>query len=616
MSPVIEVIDGVTYLVDKEAGTRVQAISNGKTVQPVAGAPTTGVDGQSKNAFDASANSKAAAAKEANDKANARTQVFSWAPEDPDRVITLWTPNNYSSTGAIPSYMPQSGSINQIRSLFRGMTYAEKRKLKDRLWAGGFYMADSQKGTPITNSTNPPSDRFDWSQQDDEALQKALNGYLKDNSNTDPNKSFDTFLGNKINSYESESRAAIKMGYKTDEIALTLQKWAEEKLGRQFKDSEVNEIIKLTVGFDLTTGSPDISRQVPGGVAQPGTSQNARYVNGGGPDSSAIRLANQLANTYQLQTVQGFTPDASTFGAPEEFVSAFEDGRAIKITGDTAKMLKFHEWARTQQGDGKLFENVRAIYDNNGVPQPGITEPTSIIISINEGAEAPYLTTGNFGFDSSGTDMNRFLNAVKRPGDFVAYRDWDGEGANRRGAYGISDDKWEYYTTRLGIDSADRTPNSQDRVAAAWINDLYTKYNNWEDVGYAVRIDEAAADRRIDDKRVQGAGFVDRTPEADRIWVNDVFKKMPLWNPVYSGSVATDSYNSIYGSGAPIPLDQFAGMPVDAYGQPDPEAAQIKALNIARKIKGYDIANGNFMNALIKSVKTVSFAPGQEPWNK
>jgi muramidase (phage lysozyme) len=612
MAPKIEVIDGKTYLVDEEKGTRVEAVNNGKTVQPVPGAPTTTVDGKPINSFDAGFADREAARKEAEQKSNVRTQVFSWAPEDPERVITLWTPNNYASSGAIPSYMPQSGSLDQIRSLFRGMNYDEKRKLKDRLWAGGFYMKDRAKGTPVENSDMPPGDRFDWSQQDDEALQSALNTYMNSNS-TDPNRSFDTFLTTEINSYESASRAYVKETFETDRLSNDLQSWATENLGRQFKDSEVNEILKLTLGFDLTTSRPDISSQVPTGSPQPGTSQNARYVNGGGPDSSALRLASQLSNTYGLQTIQGFTTDAKSFGAPEEFVEAFEDGRAVKITGDAAKMLKFHEWARTQQGEGKLFENVRAVYETNGVYRPGMDEPNAIIISINEGAEAPYLTAGDFGFDSSTTDLNRFLNAVKRSGDFSAYRDWDGEGANRRGAYGISDDKWEVYTDRLGIDSADRTPNSQDRVAAAWINDLWNKYKNWEDVGYAVRLDEAAADRRIADKRVQGAGFVDLTPEADRAWVNEVFRKMPLWTPVYSsnGSNASmDSFNSIYGGGAPIPLDSFAGMPTDY------ESAKYKAANITRKIKGYDIALGDVMSQLVKTLKVTSFAPGQEPWNK
>ena len=601
--------NGKTYLVDDVANTKTEVRQTGQGVMPVEGAPTTTVDGQPVGSYDAGYGADKAARDEAEQKSNVRTQIFSWTPDDPARVITLWTPNNYASTGAIPSYMPQSGSLDQIRSLFRGMNYDEKRKLKDRLWAGGFYMKDRAKGTPIEASDMPPGDRFDWSQQDDEALQSALNTYINSNS-TDSNRSFDTFLGQEINSFESASRAYVDKTFDTANLSNDLQMWADKNLGRQFKDSEVNEILKLTLGFDLTTSKPDISGQVPTGSPQPGTSQNARYVNGGGPDSSALRLAGQLSNTYGLQTIQGFTTDAKSFGAPEEFVQAFEDGRAVKITGDPAKMLKFHEWARTQQGEGKLFENVRAVYETNAMPQPGMDEPTSIIISINEGAEAPYLTAGDFSFDSSTTDLNRFLGSVKRDGDFSAYRDWDGEGANRRGAYGISDDKWEVYTDRLGIDSADRTPNSQDRVAAAWINDLWNKYKNWEDVGYAVRLDEAAADRRIENKRVQGAGFVDTTPEVDRAWVNDVFRKMPLWTPVYSSTGSVDSFNSIYGGGAPIPLDSFAGMPTDY------ASAQTKALNVARKIKGYDIANGNFMNQLIQSVKTISFLPGQEPWNK
>jgi hypothetical protein len=85
---------------------------------------------------------------------------------------------------------------------------------------------------------------------------------------------------------------------------------------------------------------------------------------------------------------------------------------------------------------------------------------------------------------------------------------------------------------------------------------------------------------------------------------------MPLWTPVYSSTGSIDSFNSIYGGSAPIPLDSFAGMPTDY------ESAKYKAANVTRKIKGYDIALGDVMSQLVKTLKVTSFAPGQEPWNK
>jgi len=34
------------------------------------------------------------------------------------------------------------------------------------------------------------------------------------------------------------------------------------------------------------------------------------------------------------------------------------------------------------------------------------------------------------------------------------------------------------------------------------------------------------------------------------------------------------------------------------------------------KLKGYEIANTEFMSKLIKDMNITSFAPGQEPWNE
>jgi len=243
-------------------------------------------------------------------------------------------------------------------------------------------------------------------------------------------------------------------------------------------------------------------------------------------------------------------------GATPEFEEAFREGRAVKITGNRQRMIKLHEWAQTQNVDKGVFENVRFTYEDNS------NEPTGLLLSMNEGAKIPPMAASNFSYGQRGTDMDKFLDSVKRPGDVRAYS-WEGDGPNRRGAYGMSDQIWEHYSNQLNIDSGDTSITSQDRVARAYVADLWSRYGSWKEVAIALRVNEDTANRRRAERERQSGSYVDVvTDPLELNWAEQAIAKMGSWQPVLDNAKSMDLYSSMYGdNGSYIPANLFAGVP-------------------------------------------------------
>ncbi len=67
--------------------------------------------------------------------------------------------------------------------------------------------------------------------------------------------------------------------------------------------------------------------------------------------------------------------------------------------------------------------------------------------------------------------------------------------AGREGAYGISDSEWATMSTAAGVAGANKQdPSMQDYVAAFMLNQLYTKYRNWNLVAVAWQHGTGTAD--------------------------------------------------------------------------------------------------------------------------
>lgn len=506
--------------------------------------------------------------------------------------LQLWSNYDISGSTLFPNYFPQEITREQLNQFVNGMRADERIRLKRQLWSAGFYSsnrnqlmsidATSRTVQGLESDTSPV-----WSDKDNDALNNALSLYDQDSGTRSSPISFSAFVANEQKKTAANTQVGIAEAFGTGGLSETLQTWFMELTGRRLKDEEVNQLLNATFSTDM-----------PGG----NMSTRMQYALGGGPTSSSLNIANSLADMYQLTVTAGFTDNPETVGgASEEFYDAFKDGRAVKIAGEDAKLLRFHEWARTQQG--QLFENVRAVYENGG------STPTGVIISFKDGAAIPDFAGANFSNADTPSQVQRFMSAVRKPGSWEAYADW-GTQPNRRGAYGLSDQIWAFYTEQLGIDQADRTPNAQDRVAAAYIRDLSMKYhNNWEDVAYAIRLSEEEADTRIADRILQGAGYVDNLT-MDKMWAKQAVDKMGNWRALYDPSNLKTTYEAKFGSGMSGDISPFASMPKTE------DQAMAKLKNNMWKLKGYEIANTEFMSKLIKDMNITSFAPGQEPWNE
>lgn len=506
--------------------------------------------------------------------------------------LQLWSNYDISGSTLFPNYFPQEVTREQLNQFVNGMRADERIRLKRQLWSAGFYSASRNELLQVNSTSRTigglePDVSPGWTDLDNKALNNALTLYDQDNGTRSSPISFSAFVANEQKKTAANTQVSVAEAFGTGGLSETLQSWFMELTGRRLKDEEVSQLLNATFSTDM-----------PGG----NVSTKMQYALGGGPTSSSLNIANSLADMYQLTVTAGFTDNPETVGgASQEFYDAFKDGRAVKISGEDAKLLRFHEWARTQQG--QLFENVRAVYENGG------STPTGVIVSFIDGAAIPDFAGANFSNADTPSQVQRFMSAVRKPGSWEAYADW-GTQPNRRGAYGLSDQIWAFYTEQLGIDQADRTPNAQDRVAAAYIRDLSMKYhNNWEDVAYAIRLSEEEADTRIADRISQGAGYVDNLT-MDKMWAKEAVDKMGNWRALYDPSNLKNTYEAKFGVGMAGDINPFAGMPKTE------DQAMAKLKNNMWKLKGYEIANTEFMSKLIKDMKITSFAPGQEPWNE
>ena len=476
-------------------------------------------------------------------------------PVSADAAIIARSIYNPQNSGALPKWLPDNATKDEYVKSLDKFSYAERIELKRRLWAAGYY------GEDAFQNQGPPEDAVvndDFTKAWDSLLTDTAKKNQKSSGSTQKT-SVDEMLLQKIEDHATTIRNATLEQYRPTQLVTALQDWATKNVGRELSESETQELLKLTFSSDLNAARGEIGREKSGGFGSPAGDAFAasRIVMGGGPDSSAISYGKQLANLYSVQVVQDFTGDPSK--APDP---AFAKGLGITVGGNANQLLAFHEWARSQQGDNKLFKDVHAEYS------PNSSEPNSITLIFNEGAEKPTISGGDsmYGF-SRGDDLSMFMDGVRRPGAFAAYS-WDGENG-QRGAYGLSDQVWNYYSGQIGIDSSDHSITAQDRVARAYFQDKFGEYNNWQDVAMAVRINENTAKRRNMLRSRDGGTFVDtETPTEDVAWANNAIASMASNRRRFVTNAPTpgDAYSQMFGqSGNDIPYisDPYAGRPID-----------------------------------------------------
>jgi hypothetical protein len=516
--------------------------------------------------------------------------------------IYLWNPNALNTQGLFPKRFPSTvASMQDLIKLVRDdMSYQERQAFKRKLWAAGFYgdkfspgaIAETgEVGYEFGSSLKGNWD--DGNANDSNALQALFNRYAEDNKNvgrTGQALDLDTIFSEKLLEQSGKTREELIGNYDLQGLTLALQEFAATNLDRQFTEEELQGLLQKTFAFDQEPGEKSASTAswaARNTTADPLTKQ--QIVIGGGPDSSAINFGRGLASTYNLVVDTAFTTTPKMFGATQEFEEAFQEGRAVKIVGDRQRMIMLHEWANTQKTDNGVFENVRFVYETNS------NEPTGLLLSMREGKQIPPMAMTGFSFGQTGSEMDKFLDSVKRPGEVYAYS-WEGDGPNRRGAYGMSDQIWEFYTNQIGLDSGDTSITAQNRVARAYVTDLWSRYGSWTEVALALRVNEDTANRRAAERQAQGAGYVDVvTDPSDLSWANAAVAKMGEWKPVLDAQNSKDLYSSMYGENTNyVPMNVFAGTPST------PTGAKNKALLQAARDYRSEINTSKIMQDVMK----------------
>lgn len=489
---------------------------------------------------------------------------------NPTGAIYLWNPNAVNNNGLFPSRFPSTVSnLEALLSLIRSdMSYSERLGFKRKLWAAGYYtpgmdspvgVTEDSEGNEVTGLQIRESLSGKWEGDKDEAAIRLLvANYGKQNEGvgrTGAAVDLDATYADDLFSNANQTRSDMIQKYNMPKLYLQIQSMAQEALSRELNETEVQTLLDQVFAFDSREGEAS-STQWSAANAELDPLTRQQIVTGGGDNSSAINFGRGLASTYNLVVDASLNMQPRMIGATSEFEEAFREGRAVKITGDRQRMIKLHEWANTQKTENGVFENVRFIYDGNS------NEPTGLLLSMREGAMIPTMAASNFSYGQRTTDLDKFLDSVKRPGDVYAYS-WEGDGPNRRGAYGLSDQIWEFYSNQIGIDSSDTSITAQDRVARAYVADLWDRYGSWKEVALALRINEDTANRRKADRAAQGDGYVDVVTDPNEIaWADEAIAKMGSWTPVLDASKSQDLYQSMYGAGALYsPVNIFAGTP-------------------------------------------------------
>jgi hypothetical protein len=540
----------------------------------------------------------------------------------PNSTIYLWNPNALNTQGLFPSRFPSSVTrVDDLIKLIReGMSYAERLSFKRKLWAAGFYTDNLTSPSSTLNKENQLDTTSGlrrrenltgaWENGDEDAIKKLIDVQKTANQNnkgrTGTAIDLDSAWIDQLSTVSQQSRDDLVDQYNLGGLSLQLQDWARKNLGRSLKDEEVQKVLMQTLAFDREPGEiSSTTSEWSAANTEMDPLSRRQLVAGGGPDSSAINFGRGLASTYNLVVDAALTMTPKMIGATSEFEDAFREGRAVKITGDRQRMIKLHEWAQTQNVDNGIFDNVRFIYENNS------NEPSGLLLSMNEGAKIPPMATTDFSYGQRGSDLDKFLDSIKRPGDVDAYK-WEGEGPNRRGAYGMSDQIWEHYSNQLNIDSGDTSITAQDRVARAYVSDLWSRYGSWKEVALALRVNEDTANRRRVEREAQGDGYVDVVTDPSELsWAEKAIAKMGYWKPVLDASKSKDLYESMYGNNAAyIPANVFSGIPNPG------EQTENKMAFIAQKLYGTEISATKVLEDVMKTAGQREWIPytGERKW--
>lgn len=486
--------------------------------------------------------------------------------------VTVQTYDRYASSnsGAFPSYFPQIINRNNAAAELNKFTPEEIVRLKQRLWASGYLVRmDPDPETGQLKDSPFAAPPIDASL--DGAFLTAFNNLTHDaatqkDDNGNP-MTLDSLINKGIQARSSTIRDLTMAEYDLTSQAESVQAWAEKNIGRNLSDGEVQTLFNIVGGSDTSFNSQARSSTNPFGSAANDVAFESEPLTGGGADSKAINWLKNLSNVYGTTVLADYT-SSNNSGIP----AGLREGRGVIVGGSVDNLNRLKEWAdsqkknsKTPEGYNPLFANVELKYEN-GTDK----DPTSLYLEVNDLAVAPIMTGTSVNYQSFTDQAARFLQSAKRPGNKAAYN-WEGDGVHR-GAYGLSDEIWNHYTTNVfkNMSPDDHSAAAQDAVARAYAQDLFNgdqNFQNWRTVAIAFVANEDAARADRDGRRNEGATYRNPFLNDEQLKrVNDLVVAMSQNSQLPSGMTGKDPYTMLYGEsglGVPTVSDPYAGRPRD-----------------------------------------------------
>lgn len=507
-------------------------------------------------------------------------------------LVQTYSPYYPSVSGAFPSWFPQQLKRSDVVKMLHTMSAPEVVRLKQRLFAANYLQGTAGELTgyyaapPTDPTVDAATETAFLNLFDDAATQNVAGGGAQ---------TLDTWLNSRIQKESGMFRQATTEKYDLGSQTRVLQTWAEENLGRNLRDEEVQSLFAIT-----SAGSSDFSQpyQSGFGTGEGDVAANSVTLRGGGQGSTALSFLNQLAKVYGLQPVTSVGVGDGTAA------EAFRDGRALEIAGDPDRLQMLAQWAITQSGKDSVFDQVTVTGQD-----PNNPDLFKIVISVNDGVTPPPVNGIDYAYQSFGDDVSKFLASVRTVDGKSAYA-WEDSQTNQFGAYGLSKQIWDYYTTQVfkNMDSNDHSAQAQDAVARAYANDLFSghhNWQNWEDVAYAFTTNEDVARERRN-ARMNNGGMSQTSPANDD---NVRLRTMKIINGMAKQSLPSrstapfeeDFYSQMFGrgtgQGAPYVSDPFAELPST------PAQYKDRLLNNVQRSYAGEKAHAGILNTIVNLVQ-------------
>lgn len=435
-------------------------------------------------------------------------------PTNPKQKFVVTAPDD-PATLALPSWLRFNLSKEEFQDVFKNsFSDRERLEFKRALFSAGYFEGAWEKRQV------PESGKF---LEEDVA---AIDSLFADTEKKTYGNSIASTLVNKIKAEEPNLRSVTSAVLGIEENLAGLQQTSEKLLNRRLTEAEQKQVVDAILGFNQeTTPYPQEGARVQ---------QGGQLLTGGDANSAALRYGRDLARSWGLQPIRGYVDRA----AQPNLDPAVYEGRSMRIAGNSEYMLAFVTWANSETGKNKTFEVVRPVYDTDP------NTPDYIEIVFNKNAVSPTIASDSFGYRRD-DDRQRFIDAVRRPGEFLAYN-WDGNGPAQRGAYLINENTYKAYSDLLGLDENDKSVANQDKVAGAYAQDLWDRFKDWDLAAVAIRFGESVAENLKARGGIEGS-----SDENLKKWVRGVRTSMANWQPRFAPALmGEDQYGTQGGPAA------------------------------------------------------------------